>query len=50
MSTSDLGTSALGDGLGDLLDLGAGDQEGDAEHVITESLLPSVWGVLWSED
>lgn len=38
VSTSDLGAGALGDGLGDLLDLRAGDQERDAEHVVTESL------------
>lgn len=48
VSTSDLGAGALGDGLGDLLDLGAGDQERDAEHVVTESLPVSV-RILWSE-
>lgn len=39
MSASDLGAGALGDGLGNLLDLGAGDQERDVEHVVIESLL-----------
>lgn len=48
VSTSDLGSGTLGDGLGDFLDLGAGDQKGNAEHVVTESLSTSVY-ILWSE-
>jgi hypothetical protein len=30
--------SALGNGLGNFLDLGASDEEGNVEHVVTESL------------
>lgn len=38
VSAGHLGAGALGDGLGDLLDLGAGDEQGDVEHVVTEGL------------
>lgn len=38
MGTSDLGTGALGDGLGYFLDFRAGDQKGDVNHVVAESL------------
>lgn len=39
MSRRDLSAGTLGDGLGDLLDLGAGDEERDVEHVVTEGLI-----------
>lgn len=38
MGTGNVGASALSDSLGDFLDLGTGDQEGDVEHVVTEGL------------
>jgi hypothetical protein len=40
VSRRDLSAGTLGNSLGDLLDLGAGDEEGDVEHVVTESLIP----------
>lgn len=38
MGRSNVLASALGDGLSDLLDLGAGDEERNVEAVVTESL------------
>lgn len=38
MSAGDFGAGALGDSLGNLVDLGAGDQERDIDHVVTEGL------------
>lgn len=40
VSRRDLSAGTLANSLGDLLDLGAGDEEGDVEHVVTESLIP----------
>ena len=42
VSAGHLGAGALGDGLGDLLDLGAGDEQGDVEHVVTEGLVHTI--------
>lgn len=42
MSTSDLSAGALGDSLSDFLDLGAGDEERNVQHVVTKSLLELV--------
>lgn len=39
VSARDIGAGALGDSLGNLLDLGVGDQERNVDHVVTESLL-----------
>ena len=38
VSGGNLLSGALGNRLGDFLNLGTGDQEGNVEHVVTESL------------
>jgi len=42
VGASDLSAGALGDSLGDLLNLGASDQKGDVKHVVTEGLVHTI--------
>lgn len=44
VSPRDLSARALGDSLSDLLDLGAGDQKRNVEHVVAKGLDPLAWG------
>ena len=46
MGASNFSTSSLRDGLSHLLDLRAGDQEGNVKRVVTEGLVLSVNGVV----
>lgn len=42
MSGGNLLSGALGNGVGNLLHLGAGDQKGNVQHVVTEGLYMKV--------
>jgi len=46
VSRRDLGPGTLGDSLGDLLDLGAGNKERDVKHVVAEGLITLASGFL----